>query len=131
MAVDPVNRDILVGLPVANGDSVILRYCLTGQLLCLEPNLKNTDFGPDRVVTARTVVDSRRRNDLQKMHQVSASSDAVLHGIWSLTSLIRVIELCCSNREGTLKYFGKPLWEYSLYVWWQSEEYLSCSIQLC
>ena len=70
MAVDPVNRDMLIGLPVATGDKVILRHCLTGQLLCLEPELKNTDFGTERVVTARTVLDVRRRNDLQKVHKV-------------------------------------------------------------
>ena len=71
MAVDPVNREILMGLPVANGDTVIFRHCLTGQSLCQEAKLKNTDFGTERVVTARTVIDIRRRNDLHKVEQVT------------------------------------------------------------
>lgn len=67
---DPVNREILMGLPVANGDVVILRHCLSGQLLCLEPKLKHTDFGAERIVTARTVIDVRRRKALELIKQV-------------------------------------------------------------
>lgn len=70
LAVDPLNRDIVMGLPVANGDNVILRHCLTGQLLCLEPKLKHTDFGTEQLVTARTVVDVKRRNGLEMVKQV-------------------------------------------------------------
>lgn len=73
MAVDPVNRDILLGFPIANGDVVIIRHCLTGQLLCLEPKLKQNDFGAERLVTARTVLDVRRKMNLEKVKQVCMS----------------------------------------------------------
>lgn len=85
LAVDPVNRDILMGFPVANGDSVILKHCLTGQLLCLEAQRKHTDFGSERLVTARTVIDVRRRRGLEMVKQVTHLCIQLLARQWATT----------------------------------------------
>ena len=62
-----------MGLPVANGDLVVLRNCLTGQLLCLEPKVKQTEFGAEHAVTARTALDAIRRKALELVKQVRTS----------------------------------------------------------
>ena len=85
MAADPIKRELCLGLPVASGDSLVMQHRATGLLLCREAQLKDTDFGREAPVTARTMADTRRQNFLEKSAQAGINQNDSCLTVWCIS----------------------------------------------
>ena len=73
---DPVAKELCLGLPVAGGDVIGLVHQASGQHLCRERSLADTEFGVESPTSLRTVKSNNKRSTCEASAKVSTVETA-------------------------------------------------------